>query len=64
MTENNSNGRMDAFAIVEKEGKDKPFWLKIGAGFPNRDGSINVYLDALPKDGKVQLRAPSAKKLS
>jgi hypothetical protein len=34
------------YAILER--KDKKHWFKIGAAFSNRDGSINLYLDALP----------------
>lgn len=49
--------RLDAFTIVAREGA-KPFWVKIGAAFENSDGSVNLYLDALPVNGKVQLRRP------
>ncbi len=48
--------RYDAFAIIERDGLDKKIWLKVGTGFLNRDGSINVRLDAYPVDGKLQLR--------
>ncbi len=34
------------YAIIER--KDRSHWLKIGAAFANRDGSINLYLDAVP----------------
>jgi len=34
------------YAILER--KDRKHWFKIGAAFSNRDGSINLYLDALP----------------
>ena len=34
------------YAILEL--KDRKHWFKIGAAFSNRDGSINLYLDALP----------------
>ncbi len=34
------------YAIIER--KDRKHWLKLGAAFSNRDGSINLYLDALP----------------
>lgn len=44
-----------AYGIVPR-GDDKPFFLQIGIAFLNRDHSINVLLDALPKDGKVHLR--------
>jgi len=43
-----------AFTIVESNGKS--FWLKIGAAFVNRDGSLQVRLDALPVNGVLQLR--------
>ncbi|HPW46038.1 MAG TPA: hypothetical protein PKU96_06705 [bacterium] len=45
----------DVFTIIEgKEGKSR--WVKIGSAYGNKDGSINVILDALPCDGKVQIR--------
>ena len=45
----------DAFQI--SEGKDgKSHWTRIGMAFVNKDGSLNVYLDALPLDGKLQIR--------
>jgi hypothetical protein len=33
------------------------YWMRMGSAFVNADGSINVYLDALPVNGKLQLRA-------
>jgi hypothetical protein len=41
-------------AIPKKDGSH--FWMKCGSGHTNRDDSINVYLDAVPKDLKFQLR--------
>lgn len=39
------------------EGKDdKSFWRQVGVAFLNRDGSINILLDALPVNGKLQIR--------
>ena len=61
MSEDSKNGRMDAFAIIERDGLEKPIWLKVGSSFQNRDGSINVLLDAIPVNGKLQLRAPKQK---
>jgi hypothetical protein len=43
-----------AFNIVEKG--TKTYWNRVGTAYHNRDGSMNLYLDALPRDGKVQLR--------
>jgi hypothetical protein len=35
-------------------------WVTIGASFLNKDGSASVLLDALPVNGKLQLRTPKA----
>jgi hypothetical protein len=46
-------------AFVISEGKDdKKYWRQIGAAFENRDGSINVKIDAFPINGELQLRIP------
>ena len=47
---------LECFNIIEREGLERPIWHKIGVGWVNRDGSINVQLDSLPIGGKVQLR--------
>lgn len=46
---------------VEDRGEDQdPFWLKIGAAWPHKDGKgFNVTLSALPLDGRVVLRLPT-----
>ena len=51
-------GMMIAYTIVERG--DKKYWVRCGAAFHNRDGSLNVRLDALPVNGQVQLRVWSA----
>jgi len=43
------------YTVIEK-GPGKSFWVRIGAGFTNRDGSMNLHLDALPINGKLQVR--------
>lgn len=50
--------RKDVFTIqeTEKDGKKKSFFVRIGVGFVNQDGSINLKLDALPVNGKIQVR--------
>jgi hypothetical protein len=40
--------------IERKDGKTH--WMRVGSGFPNRDLSINLYLDVLPANLKLQLR--------
>jgi hypothetical protein len=42
------------YAIVEKGARRH--WLRIGLAFVNRDGSLNVRLDALPLSGQLQIR--------
>ncbi len=43
------------YTIVETKG-GKSFWMKVGIGFINHDGSINLKLDALPVNGNLQVR--------
>ena len=49
----------NVYAIVKskKEGQ-KDFWLQIGTCVDNKDGSCNVYLNALPLDGVLNIREP------
>ena len=51
-----SEKRLVAYTIVEgREGKS--YWIRIGRVFsPNRDGSYNIKLDALPMNGVLQIR--------
>ena len=49
------SNRKDVFTIVERKGQ-KPLWLKIGSAFVNKDDSLNVYLDALPLNGDLNVR--------
>lgn len=46
----------DVYTIVEKEGWDKGIWIRVGTAFENRDGSQNIILDALPLNGRLQVR--------
>ena len=38
------------------EADNKNRWTRIGVGFVNRDNSINVVLDAIPLNGRFQIR--------
>lgn len=40
--------------VTRKDGST--YWMRVGSGFPNRDASINLYLDALPINQRLQLR--------
>jgi hypothetical protein len=48
--------RLNVLAVIER--KDKPtLWMKVGAAFPNRDGSITLLVDAFPVGtNKLQIR--------
>ena len=54
-----SGKRLAVYAINEKDGDRAAWWQKIGMAFTNRDGSIAIYLDALPLGtNKLQIREP------
>jgi hypothetical protein len=41
---------------------DRTYWTRIGVGYVNRDGSVNLTLDALPlASNKLQLRDYTAR---
>jgi len=46
------------YAIIERKDAAKPpIWLKVGAAFPNRDGSLTLLLDAFPTcSNRLQVR--------
>jgi hypothetical protein len=44
------------YQIIEKPGLRKPFWMRIGVAYVNQDQSLNVYLDAIPYDRKLNIR--------
>jgi hypothetical protein len=54
-----SNGRATqawrvVYSIVERN--NKKHWLRVGIAFVNRDGSLNVRLDAVPINGQLHIR--------
>ncbi len=54
-----SGQRLVVFSIKESKspgGGLTSVWIRAGSAWVNRDGSINVYLDVLPLDGKLHLR--------
>jgi hypothetical protein len=42
------------YTVVERAGKS--YWVKIGIGSINKDGSMNLKLDAVPVNGTMQVR--------
>jgi hypothetical protein len=43
------------FTVVERS-PGKSFWTRVGVGFVNQDGSMNLRLDAIPVNGVLQVR--------
>ena len=58
MDSNNSTGKKQrvVYQIIEKPGLKKAVWMKVGVAFQNQDQSINIYLDAIPYERKLQIR--------
>ena len=51
----------EVFTIIENEKLDKPIFRRIGTAFVNKDGSMNVLLDALPVNASMHIRDPRPK---
>lgn len=51
-----SGTKLDAYSI--RAGKHGTVWTRCGCAYVNRDGSLNLYLEVLPLDGRVHLRLP------
>ena len=55
------NGRkpLSVYAVLDRKDGGKPYWLKVGAAFTNRDGSLSVVMDAFPSStNRLQIREP------
>ncbi len=52
----------DVYAIYESRNdtRERSRWVRVGVAFENRDGSLNVLLDALPLSGRLQIRSRSS----
>lgn len=46
----------EVWTVCERGEGKKPFWLRIGTVFENKDGSWGGTLDALPVNGKIIVR--------
>jgi hypothetical protein len=47
---------MKVLSPVAGKENNKTHWMRAGVAYENKDGSINIYLDLLPTNGKLQLR--------
>jgi len=43
-----------AYVITQRN--HKSFWNRVGVAFENKDGSLNVKLEAVPVSGEIQIR--------
>lgn len=43
------------YAIVNRQNA-RTVWIRVGTGWSNRDGSMNLQLDAIPMTGVLQVR--------
>lgn len=59
MSTTSSQPWKEVFTVIERG--QRSHWLRIGTAFVNRDGSLNVKLDALPVNGTLQIREPDPK---
>ena len=48
-----------AYHITSRPGMNGRVWSRIGTAWLNRDGSISLALEAIPIDGKVNIREPA-----
>jgi hypothetical protein len=59
MTDSNGGATkrpLAVYAIIDRKDKN-PYWLKLGAAFTNRDGSLTLLLDAVPTGtNRLQIR--------
>lgn len=55
MDNGNSNGKFKIVYTITERG-EKSFWNRIGVAYVNRDGSLNIKLDAVPVNGTMQVR--------
>lgn len=53
--------RLAVFSIKNTDRRGA-VWCRIGTAFVNKDESLNVFLDALPLDGKLHCRESTAER--
>ncbi len=56
------NGKKAKAVYTIKENGEYTNWTRVGVAFENKDGSMNILLDALPTNGKLHIRDFPAKK--
>ncbi len=50
----------NVYTVEDRGQGEDPFWLKIGAAFPHKDGKgFNLVLSAFPIDNRLVMRLPA-----
>lgn len=50
------------YTIVTRERDGRKLWIRIGSAFRDRDGQINVVLDAVPTNGTLVIREATSER--
>lgn len=50
------NKRYAVFSLNHDERRKTTIWTRAGNAYLNRDGSMNLYLDVLPLEGRLHVR--------
>lgn len=62
--ETKKSPKLAVYTIIPSGTEDgKDFWQRIGSAFFNKDGSMNVMLNALPVNGKLHIREQKQEEL-
>ena len=56
MTTTDSSKKKMFKVLIPVERDGKTYWVRSGIAFENRDQSLNVKLDVLPTNGRLQIR--------
>ena len=61
MTDSNGSSTsrkpLAVYAVLDRKDGGRPYWMKVGAAFTNRDSSLTVVLDAFPSStNRLQIR--------
>lgn len=59
MSTSDKRKRFDVLQPIERR-NGSTYWMRLGTGFENIDGSVNIFLDALPINSKLQVREAKA----
>ncbi len=54
MDQQRSSKMKVVYTVVDRG--QKSYWVRVGVGFENQDGSLNLKLDAVPTNGTLQVR--------